>query len=96
MPEDIEQELQNVFSNVELNLRDAGGKGWDQVFKLRLYSTTLDEEVVGRFVELLGQRTPNHMPILTGVQVAGLAAPSMHFEVEVEAYDPEGAAALAK
>lgn len=95
VPDDLGQELENIFSNIELNLRDAGGKGWEQVFKVRLFTTSLAEEHVGKFVALLSKYTPNHAPLLTGVAVSGLAAPNMHFEVEVEAHDPEGAAAAA-
>ncbi|KAH6692223.1 endoribonuclease L-PSP [Plectosphaerella plurivora] len=91
VPKDLSQELENIFTNIDLNLRDAGGKGWDQVFKVRLYTTVLDEENVGKFIALLRQWTPNHTPILTAVVVAGLSAPTLHFEVEVEAHDPEEA-----
>jgi hypothetical protein len=56
-----------------------------------LYTTVLDEESVGKFIALLSRWTPNHTPIMTAVVVAGLSAPTLHFEVEVEAHDPEGA-----
>jgi len=88
MADSHEQQLENIFKNVDLNLRDAGGKGWEQVFKVRLYATSLEEENTGIFIRLLNQWLPDHAPILTVVQVTGLAGPNVHYEVEVEAHDP--------
>ena len=39
---------------------------------------------------------PDHSAIWTELGVKELGADGMHFEVDVEAYDPEGAAAAEK
>ncbi|KAF5490044.1 RutC family protein [Colletotrichum siamense] len=90
---DLLDEIDQAFSNVDLTLKDAGGKGWSQVFRIRLYA--LDEawtsEGMGRMVENMKKWAPDHAPILTGVGVAKLGQPGMRIEVEVSAYDPQGA-----
>jgi enamine deaminase RidA (YjgF/YER057c/UK114 family) len=39
---------------------------------------------------------PDHKPVWTAVGIKELGAEAMHIEIEVEAYDPEGAAAAKK
>ncbi|KAJ3960976.1 hypothetical protein N0V92_002326 [Colletotrichum tropicale] len=89
---DLLDEIDQAFSNVDLTLKDAGGKGWSQVFRIRLYA--LDEawtpEGMGRMVENMKKWAPEHAPILTGVGVSKLGQPGMRIEVEVSAYDPQG------
>jgi len=36
-PSTFEPEIQQAFANVDLCLRDAGGKGWSQVFRVNSY-----------------------------------------------------------
>ncbi|KAK1957494.1 endoribonuclease L-PSP [Colletotrichum eremochloae] len=87
---DLLQEIDQAFENVDLTLRDAGGEGWSQVFRIRLYA--VDEawtpEGIGRMVDNIKKWTPDHAPILTGVGVTKLGQPGMRVEVEVSAYDP--------
>ncbi|KAL0937447.1 endoribonuclease L-PSP [Colletotrichum truncatum] len=91
VPSDLSEEIDQAFANVDMTLRDAGGEGWSQVFRIRLYA--LDEawtpEGMGRMIENLKKWAPNHAPILTGVGVTKLGQPGMRIEVEVSAYDPE-------
>ncbi|KAF9879547.1 endoribonuclease L-PSP [Colletotrichum karsti] len=93
VPSDLTKEIDQAFENVDLTLRDAGGKGWSQVFRIRLF--VLDEamsaEGMGRMVENMKKWMPDHAPILTGVGASQLGQPGMRVEVEVSAYDPEGA-----
>ncbi|KAK6224294.1 endoribonuclease L-PSP [Colletotrichum tabaci] len=90
---DLLQEIDQAFENVDLTLRDAGGEGWSQVFRIRLYA--LDEawtpEGMGRMVENIKKWAPDHAPILTGIGASKLGQPGMRVEVEVSAYDPKGA-----
>lgn len=79
-----------MFKNVDINLRSAGGKGWSQVYKVRLYVTDLSDEFVGTFIKYLRETVPDHKPILTGVKVASLSSPNMRLEVEVAAHVPPG------
>ncbi|KAK2051695.1 endoribonuclease L-PSP, partial [Colletotrichum caudatum] len=87
---DLMQEIDQAFENVDLTLKDAGGEGWSQVFRIRLYA--VDEawtpEGIGRMVDNIKKWTPSHAPILTGVGVTKLGQPGMRVEVEVSAYDP--------
>ncbi|KAF6836904.1 hypothetical protein CMUS01_05218 [Colletotrichum musicola] len=93
IPSDLLEEIDQAFANVDLALRDAGGKGWSQVYRIRLYA--LDDamvpEALGRMVENMKKWAPDHSPILTGVGVSKLGQPGMRVEIEVAAYDPEGA-----
>ncbi|EQB48734.1 endoribonuclease L-PSP [Colletotrichum gloeosporioides Cg-14] len=90
---ELSEEIDQAFANVDLTLKDAGGKGWSQVFRIRLYA--LDEawtpEGMGRMVENMKRWAPDHAPILTGVGVSKLGQPGMRIEVEVSAYDPKEA-----
>jgi enamine deaminase RidA (YjgF/YER057c/UK114 family) len=89
-------ELDQAFENVDLALRDAGGKGWEQVYKVRMYvleSVMNNEEFLGRAIENLKRWVPRHQPLLTAVGVAKLGAGSsagMGVEIEVDAWDPRG------
>lgn len=88
-------ELDQAFENVDLALRNAGGKGWEQVYKVRMYileSVMDNEEFLGRAIENLKRWVPGHQPLLTAVGVAKLGAGSssgMRVEIEVEAWDPK-------
>ncbi|EFQ32737.1 endoribonuclease L-PSP [Colletotrichum graminicola] len=88
--DDLLKEIDQAFENVDLTLKDAGGKGWSQVFRIRLYAVdeAWTQEGIGRMVDNIKKWTPNHAPILTGVGVTKLGQPGMRVEVEVSAYDP--------
>ena len=75
---------------MDINLRDAGGKGWDQVFSLKTYHVGLNNEALQLTMETLKKWCPNHQPIWTVLGVEKLALPEMMIEVEVTAHDPEG------
>lgn len=85
-PKDLKQEIDQAFANVDLNLKHAGGKGWDQVFRVNSYHTDLTDEVSAWMVENFRKWMPNHQPIWTEVGVKQLGAPEMHVEIEVVAY----------
>ncbi|EEY23533.1 endoribonuclease L-PSP [Verticillium alfalfae VaMs.102] len=91
VPDEFNSQLENAFKNVDVNLRDAGGQGWSQVFKVRLYVLEFSPEKIAAYVDLTRKWMPNHSPILTGLEVAGLSNPNFKVELEVEAHDPEGA-----
>lgn len=96
MKTDPLEEIDQAFANVDLALRDAGGKGWPQVYKVTAYivdSYFVDEAFLGHFIEGMKKWMPNHQPLLTGIGVAKLGAGSsagMRIEIEVSANDPEG------
>lgn len=70
-------------------MRDAGGKGWEQVFRVNSYHTDLTQEVTSIMTEQFGKWMPNHKPIWTEIGVKQLGAPNMNVEIEVVAYDPK-------
>ncbi|KAF1988215.1 YjgF-like protein [Aulographum hederae CBS 113979] len=86
IPTDIAAQISLAFSNVELALRDAGGKDWEQVFKVNSYHTDMGEEALEAFVENLRRYAP-HRPLLTAVAVPTLADPKAIVEIEVVAVD---------
>ncbi|KAK0658035.1 endoribonuclease L-PSP [Cercophora newfieldiana] len=95
MKTDLIEELDQAFENVDLALRDAGGKGWEQVYKVTMYvleSVMDNEEFLGRAIGNLKKWVPGHQPLLTAVGVAKLGAGSsagMRVEIEVVAHDPK-------
>lgn len=84
-------EIDQAFENVDIALKYAGGKGWSQVFRVVTYSTDIPSQH-DRIVENYQKWMPNHAPVWTEVGVKQLGAPTMHFEIEVEAHDEEGGA----
>ncbi|KXX77958.1 RutC family protein in vnfA 5'region [Madurella mycetomatis] len=95
IPSDIAAEMEQAFANVDRCLRNAGGKGWSQVYRINLYVTDLGEAALGAWVECTQKWVPDHRPILTAVGVAQLAMPGMRVEIEVVAHDPEGTVSMA-
>lgn len=47
---EINAQIDLAFSNVELNLHDAGGKGWSQVFRVNSYHVPLNTEALDAMV----------------------------------------------
>ncbi|PYH98336.1 YjgF-like protein [Aspergillus ellipticus CBS 707.79] len=88
VPSDINAQIDQAFSNVELALQRAGGKGWSQVFRINSYHVPLNEEAMNAMVRNLRKSVPGHQPIWTCVGVARLAFDDMRVEIEVVAHDP--------
>lgn len=86
-PTDLNEEIDQAFRNVELALRDAGGKGWSQVFRVNTYAVDLDA-CADRIVENYRKWMPDHQPIWTELGVRRLGDPKMRIEIEVVAHDP--------
>ncbi|KAH6912472.1 Endoribonuclease L-PSP/chorismate mutase-like protein [Coprinopsis sp. MPI-PUGE-AT-0042] len=93
IPTDLDEEIDQAFSNVDYCLKHASGKGWCQVYKIRLYVTDMSEQAVGAAVRNLKKWLPDHQPILTCIGVNSLGLPGMRIEIEVSAHDEEGAKA---
>jgi enamine deaminase RidA (YjgF/YER057c/UK114 family) len=83
----LPKEFEQAFSNVELALKDAGGKGWDQVYRVRIYVLDTSDEIVELLVQNLRRWMPNHQPVLTCVGVKELALDGMRIEIEAYAQD---------
>ncbi|KAK4499126.1 hypothetical protein PRZ48_009638 [Zasmidium cellare] len=86
IPTDITAEVEQAFDNVDHALKDAGGKGMEQVYKLAVYCAPMDDAVEGALKDGLRKWFPGHAPVLTGVGVAKLAFDGMHVEIEAAAH----------
>jgi len=90
------EEADQAFENVQLALTDAGGKGWSQVYSVKVYVLEKhwnDQPFIGRLVENLKKWAP-HKPLLSVIGVTNLGSgpiAGMRVEIEVVAHDPEGA-----
>ena len=88
-PSDIGAEVDQAFGNVEHALQQADGKGWDQVYKTRMYVVLRDgmgfDEIASHVVRNLKKYCPKHGPLLTFVEIRGLYK-EMRIEIEAEAH----------
>lgn len=91
MPTDINKQIDQAFKNVDLALRTAGGQGWSQVYKVRSYHIPYNGEAGAAMLRNFKQWMPDHQPLYTCIGTTRLGEDDMRVEIEVEAYDPEGA-----
>ncbi|KAH6713723.1 L-PSP endoribonuclease family protein [Leptodontidium sp. MPI-SDFR-AT-0119] len=87
---EINAQIDQAFANVDLNLKDAGGKGWSQVFRVNSYHVPINDEALAAMVRNFKKHMPDHQPIWTCVGVTRLGEDDMRVEIEVSAHDPEG------
>ncbi|KAI0135094.1 YjgF-like protein [Daldinia grandis] len=95
LKQDTLEEVDQTFDNVDHTLKHAGGKGWSQVYRVVTYSTDI-KATHDRIVENFKRWMPNHQPVWTELGVKQLGMDTMHIEIEVQAYDEEGAAEAGK
>ncbi|KAL8938163.1 MAG: hypothetical protein Q9216_004040 [Gyalolechia sp. 2 TL-2023] len=86
MKKDQLEEIDQAFENVDRTLKDAGGKGWSQVFRVNSYHTDLSDDAIKHFGKNIRKWMPDHQPLLTVLGVAKLALDGMRIEIEVSAY----------
>lgn len=72
---------------MDLNLKNAGGKGWDLVFRVNSYHVSLNNEALEAMVRKFKRHVPNHEPLWTVVGVSCLGEDDMRVEIEVVAHD---------
>ncbi|KAH8651599.1 endoribonuclease L-PSP [Tricladium varicosporioides] len=84
---EINAQIDQAFANVDLNLRDAGGKGWSQVFRVNSYHVPINDEALGAMTRNFKKWMPDHQPIWTCVGVTRLGDDDMRVEIEVIALD---------
>ncbi|KAJ5360132.1 hypothetical protein N7517_009323 [Penicillium concentricum] len=85
---EINAQIDQAFANVDLNLKHAGGKGWEQVFRVNSYHAPINDEALEAMVRNFKKWMPNHQPIWTCVGVTRLGEEDMRVEIEVVAHDP--------
>ncbi|KIL86479.1 hypothetical protein FAVG1_10309 [Fusarium avenaceum] len=91
---EINAQIDLAFANVERCLKDAGGKGWTQVFRVNSYHVPINDEALDAMVRNFKKWMPSHQPLWTCVGVSRLGKDDMRVEIEVVAHDPEGATAV--
>ena len=74
---------------MELALRSAGGRGWEQVFRVNSYHVPLNNEALEAMVRNFRKYMPGHEPLWTCVGVSRLGEDDMRVEIEVVAHDPK-------
>ncbi|KAL1745487.1 putative L-PSP endoribonuclease family protein [Schizophyllum fasciatum] len=84
----VDAQIDQAFRNVDLALKTAGGKGWEQVFRVNSYHVILNDAVLEAFARNFAHWMPNHKPLWTCVGVTKLGEQQMLVEVEVQAHDP--------
>lgn len=85
---EINAQIDQAFKNVELALKTAGGKSWEQVFRVNSYHVPINNEALDAMVRNFRNYMPNHEPLWTCVGVSRLGEDDMRVEVEVVAHDP--------
>jgi enamine deaminase RidA (YjgF/YER057c/UK114 family) len=85
---EIAKQIQQAFDNVEHTIKEAGGRGWEDVFFLRSYHVIMDDEAVHAMIDCLKKYCPNHQPTWTALGVPKLAFEEMKVEIEVRAHVP--------
>ena len=88
---EINAQINQAFSNVDLNLRNAGGQGWSQVFRVNSYHIPIKNEALAVITRDFERWMPEHQPIWTCVGVTRLGEDDMRVKIEVVAHDPDGA-----
>ena len=86
---EINAQIDQAFENVEMNLKDAGGNGWDQVFRVVSYHVPINNEAMDAMVRNFKKWCPNHNPIWTVIGVPRLGEDDMRVEIEVVAHIPD-------
>ncbi|CAG7937713.1 unnamed protein product [Penicillium salamii] len=85
---EINEQIDQAFANVEHNLKDAGGEGWSQVFRVNSYHVPINDEALAAMVRNFHKYMPGHEPIWTCVGVPRLGEDDMRVEIEVVAHAP--------
>ena len=87
----LEVEVNQAFENVDVAVRDAGGKGWEDVYKVRSYHIgPLNDRLTKMMVNNIKAWCPNHQPLWTYLGVQALGLPDMRIEIEVVAHTNRG------
>ncbi|OAL43730.1 putative L-PSP endoribonuclease family protein [Pyrenochaeta sp. DS3sAY3a] len=85
----IDEQIQQAFKNVDVCLKDAGGTGWPQVYRVNSYHVPLNNEAIEIMIREFKKWMPDHSPIWTCVGVQRLGEDDMRVEIEVVAHDPK-------
>ncbi|KAF6800355.1 endoribonuclease l-psp protein [Colletotrichum musicola] len=81
---DSDKQVKLAMENVDIVLKAAGLRGWEDVYLLRSYHCDLRTSW-NPTAKALKERIPGHRPVWTAIAVPHLAFPGMLIELEVEA-----------
>ena len=81
---DSDNQIESAMKNVDVVLKAASLRGWEDVYLLRSYNCDIRTSWAPT-TEPLRQRIPGHRPVWTAIGVANSATPIMLIELEVEA-----------
>lgn len=70
-------------------LRDAGGKGWSQVFRINLYHVPINNEALAVMTQSFQKWMPDHKPLWTCAGGTRLGGDDTRVANEVVAHDPK-------
>ena len=85
---EINAQIAQAFENVDHVLRDAGGAGWSQVFRVNSYHLPLNNEALEAMEKGFEEWMPGHKALWTCVGVQRLGKDDMRVEIEVQAHVP--------
>ncbi|KKZ63721.1 hypothetical protein EMCG_01955 [[Emmonsia] crescens] len=60
IPTNTGEQGDQAFANVEYAMKQASGKDWEQVYKVRCYMVPLDQTVCDHVIRNLRKYCPNH------------------------------------
>ncbi|KAK1543798.1 endoribonuclease L-PSP [Colletotrichum paranaense] len=83
---EINTQIDLAFENVDRCLKDAGGKGWTQVYRINSYHVPINNEALEAMVRNFRKWMPDHQPLWTCVGVPRLGEDDMRVEIEVVAH----------
>jgi len=91
LAESLEEQIDLAFSNIDLAVRTAGGKGISQVYRITSYHTRLSTtpEATECMAKAVAKWFPGEKPIWTQIGVEALGLSEMFIEIEAVAYDPK-------
>lgn len=81
-----EEQIDQTFINIDAALKEAGGKGCEQIFRVNSYHVPLDLAAMEAVSKNFRKWIPNHQPIWTCIGIAKLGNEKMKVEIEVVAY----------
>jgi enamine deaminase RidA (YjgF/YER057c/UK114 family) len=85
----VRAQIEQAFDNIEAVLKEAGGKGCSQIFRVNSYHVPMNDEALETMIATMTKRISGHHPIWTAVGVPRLGIEAMMVEIEVVALDPK-------
>jgi enamine deaminase RidA (YjgF/YER057c/UK114 family) len=85
---DLESQIEQAFSNIDTALKDAGGKGISQVYRITSYHPKSCGDAMPMMKANLLKWFPDHKSMWTAIGAENLGLPEMLVEIEAVAHVP--------